>query len=151
MHFSPTTEFDCYELMDNLRPGDRREMAVAHPGLTVDDLWGSCKAPHQATSAFAPDGKLICIFGVNEYPLSPTVGIPWLLGTPLLDRYMLSVCKLARKHVAGWHERYETLTNVTDSRNTRILRWLKWLGFKFLSVVPMGPQAVPFIHFSSSR
>jgi hypothetical protein len=147
IEFQPATAFDCGVLFSNLRAHDRAEMEAAHPDLTAMDLWDACKAPHEATAAFH-DGELICIFGVSAHPVYADIGIPWLLGTPLLDGFMLHVCKLGRKYVAEWLQRYTVLTNLTDKRNRRIILWLRWLGFKFApEEVPMGPNAIPFIQF----
>ena len=150
IEFKPATVFDCSALLSRLRTHDRAEMEAAHPHLTAMDLWDACKAPHDATSAFTDAGELVCMFGVSTHPVRQDVGIPWLLGTPLLDRYMLSVCKIARERLAGWLQRYTVLTNLTDLRNRRIIMWLRWLGFSLGATIPVGPNATPFIQFSKS-
>jgi len=147
----PTTVFDCNELVANLRTHDRAEVVAARGSMiTALDLWASVEKCDERFSVFSGDG-LICIYGLAQHPTHPHVGVVWLLGTPLLDRHMFSLCREAKLMLAQWHKQYAVLTNMTDQRNRRILRWLKWLGFKFVNEVPIGPEAIPFIIFQSVR
>ena len=145
--FRSPTMADCYNLAANLRDSDRDEMLAARGGITPGDLWGALRDRWDGKAAFAEDGKLICIFAVNPHP-TEGVGVPWLLGTPLLDRYMISVCSHARDVLKLWHKKFHTLTNFTDIRNRRILNWLRWLGFRFGDTVALN--GCIFINFSSS-
>jgi hypothetical protein len=144
--FRTTSAADCRTLVANLRPQDRAEMQATRGGLTVEDLWDAAQEATQCFAAYL-GGKLVCIFGVNPHP-TEGVGVPWLLGTPLLDRYMISVCKQAKAILVDWHTAYPTLTNFTACRNTRILNWLRWLGFSFGDTVVLNGHT--FIQFSKS-
>lgn len=144
----PTVMFpeDCHTLVSNLRAHDRAEMEASRGGITAEDMIDSAwRSKGSAMSAHCKDG-LVCIYGVAPSS-EPGVGIPWLLGTDLLDHHMKSLCKRARAELAYWHRTYPTLTNYTDRRNIRILVWLRWLGFKLVRTVPVGPNSTPFIQF----
>lgn len=144
---SPTMK-DCYDLAANLRTHDRAEMQAARGGLSPGDLWLSCLERWHGYAVRDAQERLVCIFAVNpHHDAYDTVGVPWLLGTPLLDRHLLSASRGARQAIAFWHKRFQTLTNFTDERNTVILKWLRWLGFKFTNSVDLhGHTFIQFIH-----
>jgi len=142
---APPTVFDCQHLMSNLRPHDEAEV-VALGGRTATELWDAVRASHEAQAVFE-DGKLVCIYGINPHP-AKCVGIVWLLGTPLLDSRMISLCKQAREVIARWQQSFAVLTNCTDSRNTRILVWLRWLGFRLVGAIPVNGHN--FIQFEKT-
>jgi hypothetical protein len=148
---TPTYE-DCELLAAEMRPADRRECeAVTGTAKLAPDLWRCTQNCFECQSMFV-DGKLVAIFGVGFYPGDDTVGIPWLLGTRELDRFMFSLCRDSKATVARWHERFAVLTNCTDKRNRRILMWLRWLGFQILPTeIPTGMQQLPFLQFISTR
>jgi hypothetical protein len=135
---------DYQELVANLRPADRAEIAALRGDVSALDIW---MAGHFDATAVHVDGVLVCIYGVNQHPIQEYIGIPWLLGTVALDRNILSLCKMAPKILKQWHRKYETLTNFTDARNGVIRKWLAWLGFYFVGMAPVGPDRLPFIQF----
>lgn len=118
------TESLCHSLMSNLRAHDRVEVEALGRGTTGAVLWEAVKVAHEA-HAVTIDRELVCIFGVQPD------GTVWLLGTPLLDRRLITLCKLAPAFINRWLNRFEFLSNITDQRNRRIVMWLRWLGFSF--------------------
>jgi hypothetical protein len=128
---SPTLE-DVRTLYATMRAADRREVEAATGRVDPADLWVTLEGQHEVLAAVCPEG-LIAVFGVGEHPVDPSyTGVPWLLGTNLLDTRMITLCKHARSIVSRWHDRFPLLTNFTDKRNRRVILWLRWLGFKFI-------------------
>lgn len=106
----------------------------------VNEVWASSRyTPEDALrmslrkSAIARTGTINGVpevmLGVGDLNVLAGVGAPWLLGTDAVETH-------AREFLRGsiaWRnqllERYSTLRNFVDARNTASLRWLRWLGF----------------------
>jgi hypothetical protein len=145
--FRSPTLADCEHLLANLRPADRAEIDKAG-NLTAAEMFAV--AQNEDTFAVTTEaGDLICIYGVHPLPPQPHIGIVWLLGTDLLDRYLLCLCKRAPAVIEGWFKKYRILSNMTDRENRRILMWLRWLGFTFVSDVAV--RGHPFVQFVKER
>jgi hypothetical protein len=143
------TSEDVHELYAKLRPADKREVEAVTGRCDPADLIATLATQHEALAAHGADG-LVCVFGVGEHPVDPfETGVPWLLGTDLLDHHMITLCKQARAIVERWHQRFPLLTNFTDKRNRRVILWLRWLGFKFIGETPIN--GVAFTQFARQR
>ena len=57
-----------------------------------------------------------------------------MLGTDLLDGYMWSFTKGTKQVFSEMLEDYNTLYNVVDKRQNRVIKWLKSLGCAFYDV-----------------
>lgn len=150
IRYVPTTIYHISELLHDLRAADRAEVAAARGRVTAMQLWDDVKGAHRVITAMDSCNRVVAVFGVSRHPAEADVGVVWLLGTDLLDRYIVSLCKEARRFIVDWHKTFCILTNFTDERNTRVLRWLRWLGFIF-APEPILVRGHRFIQFISSR
>lgn len=149
IRYEPLTIFHISDLVHNLRPADRAEVAAARGRVSVLSLWEDMRMAVESTAAVDAYGRVVCVYGVSQHPTQSEVGIVWLLGTNLLDAHMFQLCKVVKEVLAFWHKTFPVLTNYTDLRNERVLHWLKWLGFSFRDVIPV--RGHDFIQFISSR
>ncbi len=142
----PATEDDARELAPLLRAGDLAEIAAQHGRPPVDILVESVRASTEAVAGRA-DGRLICIGGVGSLTLIGRIGVPWLMGTDLIDLHRREFMRQTRTMIERFHDTYPVLRNVVDARYDAAIRWLRWLGFSFGAPVPMGVSGLPFLPF----
>jgi hypothetical protein len=75
------------------------------------------------------------------------VGVPWLIGTDLIEAHAKPFLRRNRKMVGVMRARYPHLANYVDVRNTKARQWLEWLGFTLREPVPHGPYQMLFHPF----
>ncbi len=93
------------------------------------------------------DGEVACIFGVTPYNMLERRGVPWMLGTPLIERHALAFLRRCRWCITIMLSMYNHIENHVDVRNTKSVAWLKWLGFTFDEPQPYGKFRMPFMRF----
>lgn len=96
------------------------------------------------------EGTPEMIFGCSATDAAPTVGIPWMLGTPVIvsPKWRMTFLRETRRAVEAWQAEYPILHNFIDARNTVHMRWLRWLGFTFIALDEThGPFGLPFYEF----
>ncbi len=87
----------------------------------------------------SPNGEIAGIAGVSDD------GCLWMHCTEAPMRYPIQFVKQAKKWVESLP--HPILYNWADIRNTAHLKFLKLLNFKFLNVVPYGPNNLYFVEF----
>lgn len=125
----PSKARDMLQIAENIREDDRLEILAHAERSPIEAITISCKASkghcwtvfHEETPAF--------IFGVA--PLMDGIGSPWLLGTPLMDKFQTTFVRNSKPILEKLYEIYPTLYNTVWEHNALHIRWLKWLGFKF--------------------
>lgn len=75
-------------------------------------------------------GELVAIFGYEKHHQLPG-RIIWFVGTTALMKNWRSFCKVSKKILDNWLDKFGMLHNFIDSRNTMHIWWLDWLGFDF--------------------
>jgi hypothetical protein len=93
------------------------------------------------------DGQVACIFGVVPINYLAGQGAPWLLGTPLIDRYRGAFIRRNRTYIARMLAVFPTLLNVVDARNVKSIAWLQHMGFTICPPMPLGVAGLPFHPF----
>jgi hypothetical protein len=150
-YMTPAVEADAYTFADKLREDDKAEIHAASGWHPVDALLFGIRGSNKVTSVWTEQGEPICIFGVSDHPGDTSVGIPWMLGTPLIKDFFVPFLRDGKSTllpiITGG---YETLCNYADSRNTVHLRWLKWMGFSIDRDNPaiLSDPDVPFFMFT---
>lgn len=148
--FTPPDRTDAIELAQEMRDHDVAECAAALGYVpNPEEILEWCDGCVESFAVRDEDGRLICIFGVRRSEDPSGYGIPWLLGTAMLDVRMISLCKLARGYIDRWIGEFGALQNMTDKRNRRIIMWLRWLGFRMQDQYIVNGHA--FIRFSRTR
>ena len=123
----------------------------------VDELWAVAQvtprsaiaygAEHSTAFALLADGVPVCVFGIVPYSVLSGAGIPWMVGTPGIDRHAVGFIRRCRMDLARFFGEWDKLFNVVDARNTKAIRWLKWLGFSVSDPTPYGPLGLLFCPF----
>lgn len=121
---------DLEELAARMRPADAAECWATG----YDDLALAVRESVAASAlclAARLDGELACIFGVAPLGslLTAEAGIPWLLGTPTMDRSRLVFVRESRSYIARMLTLYPLLRNVVHADNARAVAWLRRAGF----------------------
>jgi len=136
--FRKATLIDVPKLSGNLLTADIAEIyegAGLNPVLSLSqDILTS-----EATVFSLDDGRDIGIVGVSAD------GCIWMHCTPAVKEIPLLFCKEARRWLNALE--YPILFNCADIRNTTHLKLLKHLGFKFLRLIPYGPNNLYFVEF----
>ncbi|MDR1378537.1 MAG: hypothetical protein LBJ36_05745 [Synergistaceae bacterium] len=96
------------------------------------------------------DGELVVVFGASPAG-APGVGVVWLLATQEIERHPVRFYRESKRMFGNVAEKYETLINWVDQRNTLSLRWLKWLGFEIGEPEPWGVMGLPFCRVRKMR
>jgi hypothetical protein len=131
-----------------MRQEDRAEV-LAWSGL---DPWAALqesvrRSPDCKTAT--ADGRIACMFGVAE--AAPGVGLPWFLGTNLVDRHGSHMWRTAPRHLLGYLDRFPVLMNAVHADNLLALRWLERLGAKIYPACPQGAAGALFHTFEIRR
>lgn len=143
----PATEAGAMVLARRLRAADKAE--VMAQGLTPEEaLLGSLRGSLWARMALL-GGRPFCMWGVEAASLIGGVGYPWLLGSPLLDRFPRDFLRESRAGLAEMLETFERLEVFVDARYGKTARWMRWLGF--VSGDPVFFGDVPFLPFERRR
>ncbi len=134
----PATDADCVALAATMRQVDRDEVEATDGGTPLAALRTSMRHSSHAVTATDGEGRVLCMFGVGAWGFMSNTGVPWLLGSDLLDRYWRLFVRLSPKYLAAILDLYPELENLIDARSTRAIRWLKWLGFTVALPEPIG-------------
>lgn len=143
---TPAVPDDARELALILNDDDRREVAALSGRDPAEVLIDGMQRSTEAWTGRV-DGQLVCIWGVGPQSLIGETGVPWLLGSDLVQKHAPIFLRLNREYIARWRQTYPVLANVVDARHVRALRWLRWLGFEIGAPTVMGVQRLPFHPF----
>lgn len=136
---------------ENLRDADLAETRASVPGDPVEALRASVRVSSKAWLMVDRTGLPIGLCGVAAAPVAG-VGVPWMVGTPGLERERLALARQTAEIVAQMQEGFTVLTNFVDARNDAALDWLLWSGFHLIDADPaFGPEERLFLQFSKSR
>lgn len=142
-------ESDIDGLMADLRPADRDELVASSGGADLRWQVQSSLRMSRFAWAFEIDGNLACLAGVVAPSLLSTTGVPWMLGTTVLDKNVGTFIRNSKPYYAEVKAKYPYLVNFVDARNVKSVRWLKWLGFEVHDAEPMGALGLPFHKFET--
>lgn len=147
--------------MRNTRAGDVETIAANLRNADIEEIHGStgrrdCLAimRHGAEASdmlwtIEVDGEPAGLFGVTP---APGFGVPWMLGTPALERAPKQLTKLGRAYVRLMNQKYATLLNYVDARSLKSVYWLARLGFTVQKETePYGAFGLPFHRFGMQR
>lgn len=147
--------------MRDVRSGDIETIAAGLRTADIDEIHAS--AGHRDALAvlrtgadmsamlwtIEVDGEPAGLFGVTP---AGDFGVPWMLGTPALERAPKQLTKLGRRYVHLMSEKYATLLNYVDARSLKSVYWLARLGFTVSAdTEPYGVFGMPFHRFGMKR
>ena len=139
-------------IADNLKPADREEgyAAVGHRRY-FDMMRLSTLGSESTRVAVSAYGEPVAVIGVRTLSLLYNTGVPWMVTVDCTRKHKRALMSLGRAYTAAMLERYSTLTNFVDARNTDSVAWLQRLGFTIEAPHPYGPLAMPFHRFTIAR
>lgn len=147
----PATLEDAEALAKCLRKADLDELRAAL-GDTPEGALTECVAFSPVSWTWREGGQIVAMFGVAEHPQRPGIGIPWMLGSDLMERNKVRLLRNSRRYIDLMLERFPIIENCVDCRNTLSIQWLAWAGFAFAELIPFyGAQRLPFIRFVAAR
>lgn len=141
-------EGDAEALLANLRPADLAEgEALAGAGQVPEMVAESLRASVLSWTAVAA-GDVVCMFGVAPVTLMGDHGMPWMLGTPLVEQHRRALTRQGPAYIAHMLAAFPHLVNVVDARNVRSIAWLRRVGFQIHDARPAGVAGMPFHPFT---
>lgn len=147
--------------MRGVRDGDIEAIAADLRNADIEEIHGStghrdCLAVMRQGAELSTllwtievDGEPAGLFGVTP---ADDIGVPWMLGTPALERAPKQLTKLGRAYVTLMSDKYATLLNYVDARSLKSVYWLACLGFTVQKETePYGVFGLPFHRFGMKR
>ena len=133
----PTLADAAHTALD-LQPDDMREVVDGsgmHPVLAIAR---SVVAIY--TVVFdTPDGKIVAMAGIDD------TGCIWMLSTNEVRNHPIAFMRALKRWLNSLPHKLHY--NIADIRNVAHLKLLKHLGYKFLRVIPTGPNNLYFVEF----
>ena len=133
-------------LAATLRPADRLEIWASSLVTPEEGLRLSLSFSPWARTMLL-DGVPFCMFGVAAASPLCRHGMPWLLGSELIETHARPFLRLSKKHLPEMTAQFPILSNHVDARNPVAIRWLRWLGFTLAPAIAHGPFNMPFHPF----
>lgn len=121
----------CKTMAPAMRAADQMEVFRATGASPLEALRGGLRDSASCRTVTL-DGVPVAMFGVVE---RDDVGVPWFLGTVVVDEHPLSMMKMSKLIMNDWTDRYRTLRNYVDAKNDKAIRWLDVLGFELRDIV----------------
>jgi len=114
-----------------MRAKDREEI-LASGGWTRPEacIRANINRSAEAWAAYAGT-DLLCVFGV--VPTSNqgvAYQVPWLFGSPAIERHALTFWRCSKRVVEHWRGKYPLLLQMVHGQYTEALHWIERLGFK---------------------
>lgn len=130
-----TTEAHIEHVAKNARQSDIEEMETFFTEMDmVSMLRGSVKVS-DASFTWMIDGEPAAICGIcRGNDGGETAGIPWMIGTELLERNPKVLIKASRMFFDLWLLEHGKLTNFVPSNSHKTINYLEHLGFSVTNV-----------------
>jgi len=133
-------------LAQNLREQDMLEVRAYGYAEPLYPLHRSVRSSVMCWTAFA-DGHIAAILGCGPVSVMGGVGAPWMMGTPVLEKYARQMVKRTPEYLDRMLEVFPHLTNFVHVANTTSKRWLRRVGFELSPPMPFGALREPFHRF----
>lgn len=146
----PATADHVAALLTHIRPADVDEFIAASGQSPAEVLEHALRVSTRAWAGVVND-EVIGIFGVAPSSLIGGKGIPWLVGSTLIERNYRIFLRNSMPVVSEFLSLYPHLENFVDQRNHVAKSWLHWLGFKLEEPAPYGVQGLPFHRFHMEK
>ncbi len=138
------------QLARTMREADKQEVWATRHYTPLEALEKSVAHTPDPRTVLA-NGKIVCMFGVGRVTLLSTTGIPWMLGSDLVESHSIPFLRRSLDYRDAMLDIYTVLKNYVDERNVLAIRWLRWLGFTIEPAEPFGVEQRPFHAFHQER
>lgn len=79
-------------------------------------------------------------------------GCPWAFCTNAIEEMPVEFTRKGLLITKLMHEKYATLSNYVDERNTVHVKWLEWMGYKMMQrTTSYSLDGAPFLRFERTR
>ena len=146
----PASDRDIARVIGNMRDADRMELAAISP-LAPEQTFRQTIARSEGVMAGCVLDEPAALMGVAHRSIAGSVGLPWMLGTELVQEYQFVFLRYCKPWIAEQLDRWNTLEGWVSVDNTRSIRWLRWLGFKFEKAKPLPPYSHLFHRYTLDR
>lgn len=142
----PTQAGDAELLAERMRACDVAEVhAYGHHDIAAA-VRSSVGRSMLCWTSFA-DGEIAAIMGVAPVSVLGGVGSPWMLGTPVLDKYSRILVRKTPEYIRTMLNAFPHLVNYVHADNVTSIRWLQRIGFTMHDAAPFGARGEPFHRF----
>ena len=150
VEFREFRDDDACALIANMRPTDVLEWSAMMGFEPRCEAMVDMARKSTNVRVFTLNGEVTAIYGVQSKTILGTDGLPWLLGTNLLDtksgrRVLL---RHSVEQAAVIFRGFSELWNFISVENRIAIRWLKFLGFEAHHHIPQELNGVTFIPFT---
>lgn len=126
------------------RPEEELECRASWNEVPLVALTRSWLFSEEAATCLAPDGRPLCIWGVNEEIGPDGWREFWLLGTTDILRHKVAFLRTCRDWKPYVLAKYGRVRAYIDARYTVSLRWARWMGCEILAPAPFGKTGALF-------
>lgn len=148
VHVCPSESGDVASVVRILRAADVEELSAAGYDDPEQVIVKSLRLGNVSWTGWAKEGP-VAIGGIAEggSTIMP-VGIPWMLGTDLLEVYAQEAIFKTRRIFRKMKWMYPNQKNYVHEKNELSLVWLSWLGYTIHPSAPFGPKGEYFHMFT---
>lgn len=118
-----------------MRMSDRNELANAMR-ITGTNIYHrmitQCLSDNYVT--MWANKRVVAIGGINAVPDNPKIGIIWLLGTKLADKYWRQMTRLCQTFIEEEKPNWDGFGNIVPTSSYKRIKWLQHLGFDILDL-----------------
>lgn len=126
--FVRTTEEHIKDLLQHIHPDIRKEVETLSSLPYEASIRDTIGRAVESWTIQSDDGVL-GIFGINRLQLLSDKGVPWLLTTYKIKKYVKPLLPLTKVALSYWLKQYNVLENYVPENYSAAIRWLKWAGF----------------------
>lgn len=149
----PASLDDASHIGQNLRPGDRREVATItgrNPEIVLMDAAARASRidGEECYTASPGSGQRAAVI-VGVVPTERRGAKVWLLATPEVQQAPVAVLRDSIAWRDRWLEEHGYLWNLVDRRNEMHVRWVRTAGFDLWKTVEINDA--PFTYFDISE
>jgi len=142
----PATSEHIEALLPHVRQADIDEFAAINDWNARQVLEAGLRTSTFCCAGLI-NGEVVAIFGVAPASMLGGSGIPWLVGSDVLEKYQRTFLRRCGRVVTAMLSVYPHLENYVDARNHVAKAWLHWLGFRLDDPAPYGASGLPFHRF----
>lgn len=125
------TPEDILDVTLRLRPEDIDELEAGHDEMSAIQVVGLSVERSTKVWAVRVMGYPEVLVGVTETQNDPTVGMPWMVSTPVIREYPMGIARVLKQVTEEMYQLYPRLGNYAMLGNRVSVRFLEWLGFRF--------------------
>lgn len=120
---------DAVSLAPKLRDIDKLECECVGSTAEISLLSPFTLPDSVVLSGINEDEEVILMCGISKCPVTPEMGVIWMLASPKIYNHRREIIKLSKPTIAKLSEGYKAVYNMIHKDNKLSIRWLEWCGF----------------------